>query len=107
MAATETLNASVFQARCLDLLDQVNDGRIGRLVLTKRGRPVAPVAAEITIEASHLPGELHADPADRLLIATARHLNLPIVTGDRRSPRLCRGRACRGARLLTGIVPGR
>jgi PIN domain nuclease of toxin-antitoxin system len=31
-----------------------------------------------------LPGELHADPADRLLIATARQLGVPLVTRDRR-----------------------
>ena len=41
MATTDTLNASDFKARCLDLLDQVYEGRIDRLVITKRGRPVA------------------------------------------------------------------
>lgn len=44
----------------------------------------APLRPEIAIEASFLPGELHADPADRLLIATARHLGAPIVTRDSR-----------------------
>ena len=37
---------------------------------------------EIAIAASLLPEPLHGDPADRLLIATARHLGLPIVTRD-------------------------
>ncbi|HEY0423571.1 MAG TPA: hypothetical protein VGC82_09645 [Rhodopila sp.] len=32
----------------------------------------------------HLPGAFHADPGDRLIIATARHLGTPIVTGDRK-----------------------
>lgn len=36
------------------------------------------------IEAAFLPGELHGDPADRLLIATARHLGAPLVTRDAR-----------------------
>ena len=45
MSDTDTLNASEFKAKCLDLLDQVNDGRIGRLIVTKRGRPVAVVTA--------------------------------------------------------------
>jgi len=45
MSDIDTLNASEFKAKCLDLLDQVNDGRIGRLVVTKRGRPVAVVTA--------------------------------------------------------------
>jgi PIN domain nuclease of toxin-antitoxin system len=30
-----------------------------------------------------LPPPIHKDPADRLLIATARSLNVPIVTRDR------------------------
>ena len=37
---------------------------------------------QIAIEASRLPGTLHGDPADKLLVATARHMNVPIVTRD-------------------------
>ncbi len=36
----------------------------------------------IAVDASHLPGNVHGGPADRLLIATARHLGVPIVTRD-------------------------
>jgi PIN domain nuclease of toxin-antitoxin system len=46
-------------------------------------RPV-PFTAEIAIAASQLPEPLHADPADRLLIATARSMGAPIVTRDAR-----------------------
>ena len=42
----------------------------------------APFTPEIAIDASRLPGSLHPDPADRLLIATARHLGVPLVTRD-------------------------
>ena len=42
----------------------------------------AALTPQIAIDASYLPGELHGDPADRLLIATARHLGVPIVTRD-------------------------
>ena len=42
----------------------------------------APFTADIAIDSSHLPGTSPDDPADRLLIATARHLNLPLVTRD-------------------------
>lgn len=42
----------------------------------------AALTPGIAIDASHLPGSLHGDPADRLLIATARHLGIPIVTRD-------------------------
>jgi PIN domain nuclease of toxin-antitoxin system len=44
----------------------------------------APFTPGIAIDSSRLPEPLHADPADRLLIATARHLGLPIVTRDRK-----------------------
>ena len=44
----------------------------------------APITPAIAIDSSQLPGDLHADPADRLIIATARHLGMPIVTGDRK-----------------------
>ena len=48
------------------------------------GAGVKPAAfnADIALAASFLPEPLHADPADRLLIATARHLGMPIVTRD-------------------------
>ncbi|MDQ2860751.1 MAG: type II toxin-antitoxin system VapC family toxin [Pseudomonadota bacterium] len=50
------------------------------------GPAIKPAAftAEIAIAASQLPEPLHGDPADRLLIATARHLAMPIVTRDAR-----------------------
>jgi PIN domain nuclease of toxin-antitoxin system len=44
----------------------------------------APITPEIAIDSSLLPGDLHSDPADRLIIATARHLGMPIVTSDRK-----------------------
>jgi len=37
----------------------------------------------IAIDASYLPGELHSDPGDRLLVAIARHWGVPIVTRNR------------------------
>lgn len=42
----------------------------------------APFTADIAIAASQLPEPLHGDPADRMLIATARDLSMPIVTRD-------------------------
>jgi len=53
-------------------------------VMTGPGIRQAALTSEIAIDASYLPGELHGDPGDRLLIATARHLGMPIVTRDRR-----------------------
>jgi PIN domain nuclease of toxin-antitoxin system len=47
------------------------------------GVMVQTLTAEILIDSSLLPGELHGDPADRIIIATARALDLIVVTRDR------------------------
>ncbi len=44
----------------------------------------AALTPEIAVDASYLPGNMHGDPADRLLVATARHLGIPLVTRDAR-----------------------
>ncbi len=44
----------------------------------------APFTSDIAIDASSLSEPLNADPADRLLIATARTLGVPLVTRDRK-----------------------
>ncbi len=44
----------------------------------------APLTPAIAIDASYLPGALHGDPADRLIVATARHMGIPVVTRDSR-----------------------
>ena len=53
-------------------------------LLALPGMRLTPLSARAAIAASYLPGQLHSDPADRLLIATARELDVPIVTRDRR-----------------------
>ncbi len=50
--------------------------------LGKPGIAVAPLTPEIAIESVHLPGEMHGDPADRMLVATARVLGATLVTKD-------------------------
>ena len=56
---------------------------IFRSFLQLPGIALAELTADILIESSLLPGEVHGDPADRIIIATARALNLTIVTRDR------------------------
>ncbi len=53
-------------------------------VMAGPGIREASLTPEIAIDASFLPGELHGDPADRLIVTSARHLGVPIVTRDRR-----------------------
>jgi PIN domain nuclease of toxin-antitoxin system len=38
----------------------------------------------IALESSALPGGFPSDPADRILVATARELNIPLATADAR-----------------------
>lgn len=54
--------------------------------LSQPGVRLTPLTPEIAIDSCRLPAppRLHGDPADRLLIATARALDVPIVTRDRR-----------------------
>jgi PIN domain nuclease of toxin-antitoxin system len=53
-------------------------------LLALPGMRLTPLSSRAAIAASYLPGTLHRDPADRLLIATARDLGVPLVTRDRR-----------------------
>lgn len=48
------------------------------------GVRLASLSPHAAIRSSLLPGQFHPDPADRLLVATARELNVPIVTRDRK-----------------------
>jgi PIN domain nuclease of toxin-antitoxin system len=44
---------------------------------------VIPIDADIARGANDLPGNFHGDPADRLIVATARKFGLTILTSDR------------------------
>jgi len=41
-----------------------------------------PVDNEIALKSVTLPGNFHKDPADRMIVATARKLAVPLVTKD-------------------------
>ncbi|MGA7833280.1 MAG: type II toxin-antitoxin system VapC family toxin [Terracidiphilus sp.] len=47
------------------------------------GVTLAPLEPEIAVASTRLPWEMHPDPADRILVATARHLGATLVTADR------------------------
>lgn len=46
------------------------------------GLRLAPLDPQIAIDATRLPGDIHGDPADRLIVATARHHAATLVTDD-------------------------
>lgn len=42
----------------------------------------APFSHSAAIGSYQLPGDFHQDPADRMLVSTARELGCPLVTAD-------------------------
>jgi len=53
-------------------------------VMSEPGVQEAPFTRDIAIDSSHLPQPFHDDPADCILVATARALNVPLMTRDAR-----------------------
>lgn len=59
-----------------DVLDWVREA------LANPGVHLVPLEPEIAVASTRLPFEMHSDPADRILVATARHLGATLVTAD-------------------------
>lgn len=54
-----------------------------RRALAAPGLVLADLTPEIAVESSFLPGEFHSDPADRMIVATARAIGATLYTKDR------------------------
>jgi PIN domain nuclease of toxin-antitoxin system len=63
-----------FSINCLDWINKA---------LSAPGISLAPITPEIAIESSRLPGKFHGDPADRIIVATARKLEAKLITYDK------------------------
>jgi len=48
------------------------------------GLQCLPLQPTLIFDAHRLPGNFHRDPADRLLVASARHHDLTLITEDRK-----------------------
>lgn len=48
------------------------------------GLRYVPIDNEIAVHSVTLPDEFHPDPADRMIVALARHNNAPLVTADKK-----------------------
>jgi len=59
-----------------DCLSWVHDA------LSSPGISLVPLTPEIAVESCRLPGTFHGDPADRILVATARLLGATLITRD-------------------------
>jgi PIN domain nuclease of toxin-antitoxin system len=54
-----------------------------REALSRPGVSLVQLEPEIAVASTRLPFEMHADPADRILVATARHLGATLLTADK------------------------
>lgn len=54
------------------------------------GMTLVSLTPEIAVESSRLPGHFHSDPADRIIVATAKGLGATLVTQDERILAYCR-----------------
>ena len=62
-----------------------------RKALSAPGILVCPLSPEIAVDSVNLPGTFHGDPADRIIVASARLLNATLVTSDRQILRYAAG----------------
>lgn len=72
--------AMLVKAERLVLTMEVNDWL--ETASNIEGVRFVPVSNEIAVESTRLPGDFHKDPADRMIVALARHLNVPLITAD-------------------------
>ena len=52
--------------------------------LSAPGVSLLPLSPEIALDSTRLPGVFHGDPADRILVATARRDETKLVTADQK-----------------------
>ena len=44
---------------------------------------IIPLSVDIALESTILPGKFHKDPADQIIVASARQSNMTLLTSDR------------------------
>jgi PIN domain nuclease of toxin-antitoxin system len=54
-----------------------------RRALTAPGVRLAELTPQVAVDSARLPGSIHGDPADRILVSTARRSGATLVTRDR------------------------
>lgn len=54
------------------------------LALSYPGMELVPITPRIAVESTQLPGAFHKDPADQIIVATARTLSCPLMTADQK-----------------------
>jgi len=93
LTAAEADVIGVSAISCWEAAKLVERGRLELPVSLERWFPLAfaypgvallPLTPEIALASTRLPGSFHRDPADQLIVATARVLKCPLLTSDTR-----------------------
>ncbi len=91
ITANETDVIGVSAISCWEIAKLVEYGRLElpctletwfEQALSYPGIQLLALTPEIAIESTRLPGEFHRDPADQIIVATARVYGCPLVTLD-------------------------
>ena len=78
---------------CWEILKKVEVGKLVlktqapdwiRTALSYPGVQLLELSLDIMVESTQLPGEFHKDPADQMIVATSRVLDIPLVTMDQK-----------------------
>ncbi len=70
-------------ARKRRLKSPLQPGKWFATLIGQPGMAIAPMPAELLIESALLPGNIHNDPYDRIIAATAREYGYTVITSDR------------------------
>lgn len=90
-AETDAIGVSVIS--CWEVAKLVERGRLGlprpleewlALALGYPGVRLIELSPEIVVVSTRLPGTFHQDPADQIIVATARVNNCPLITSDQK-----------------------
>jgi len=90
---TQTDQRAIASISIWEFAMMVTKGRINVKIDPKRwlndaignsGLQVIELTPEIAMESCNLPGGFHKDPADRIIVATARIHNLTLLTKDKK-----------------------
>ena len=93
IAANELDTIGVSAISCWEVAKLVERGRLElpcslvewfELALGYPGVSLLELTPEIAAESTRLPGQFHRDPADQIIVATARVHSCPLVTSDSR-----------------------
>ncbi len=91
--SSEQTGIAVSAISCWEVAKLVERGRLTlpcpvadglQQALLYPGVRLIELSPRICVECTQLPGEFHRDPADQIIVATARVLDAPLVTVDRK-----------------------